>query len=444
MAERVRVAVTGLGVRTPGGNDLRTFWDTLIAGRSTARTITSFDASSLPVGFACQVPGFDTAPYVTGKQARRMDRATLLAVCAADDALADAGLLGPGGMSGLAGLDGASVPPERRAVVTGTALGGNETAETTLLGAAAEYAAPPSSQPAVPPAGPPSGPSGAQPSALYVPRIMPNASAAFVSMRHQILGPSLTVSTACASGGHTIGEGLRLLRDGSADLVVAGGTEACVSPTILLAFHRCGALSQRVNEPECASRPFDIARDGFVLAEGAAFVVLERLEDAVRRGARVYAELSGYGRTSDAHHLTTPDPKGEGAERCVRQALADSGLSTGDVAHVNAHGSGTPLNDITEAQVIARLCGPGQVPVTSTKSILGHAIGAAGAIEAVVSVLTLHERLIHPTINLDVQDPECEIDVVRRPRPLGPGAVVSNSFAFGGHNASLVFTSARP
>ncbi|MEU8399833.1 beta-ketoacyl-[acyl-carrier-protein] synthase family protein [Nonomuraea sp. NPDC048892] len=444
MAERVRVAVTGLGVRTPGGNDLRTFWDTLIAGRSTARTITSFDASSLPVGFACQVPGFDTAPYVTGKQARRMDRATLLAVCAADDALADAGLLGPGGMSGLAGLDGASVPPERRAVVTGTALGGNETAETTLLGAAAEYAAPPSSQPAVPPAGPPSGPSGAQPSALYVPRIMPNASAAFVSMRHQILGPSLTVSTACASGGHTIGEGLRLLRDGSADLVVAGGTEACVSPTILLAFHRCGALSQRVNEPECASRPFDIARDGFVLAEGAAFVVLERLEDAVRRGARVYAELSGYGRTSDAHHLTTPDPKGEGAERCVRQALADAGLSTGDVAHVNAHGSGTPLNDITEAQVIARLCGPGQVPVTSTKSILGHAIGAAGAIEAVVSVLTLHERLIHPTINLDVQDPECEIDVVRRPRPLGPGAVVSNSFAFGGHNASLVFTSARP
>ncbi|MEV0313224.1 beta-ketoacyl-[acyl-carrier-protein] synthase family protein [Nonomuraea fuscirosea] len=438
MAERVRVAVTGLGVRTPGGNDLRTFWDTLIAGRSTARTITSFDASSLPVGFACQVPGFDTGPYVTGKQARRMDRATLLAVCAADDALADAGLIDPSGMSGLGGpggLAGASVPPERRAVVTGTALGGNETAEATLLGAA--YTAPPSPPPS------PHG-AGAQPSALYVPRIMPNASAAFVSMRHQILGPSLTVSTACASGGHTIGEGLRLLRDGSADLVVAGGTEACVSPTILLAFHRCGALSQRVNEPECASRPFDAARDGFVLAEGAAFVVLERLEDAERRGARVYAELSGYGRTSDAHHLTTPDPKGEGAERCVRQALADAGLRTGDVACVNAHGSGTPLNDITEAQVIARLCGPGQVPVTSTKSILGHAIGAAGAIEAVVSVLTLHERLIHPTINLDVQDPECEIDVVRRPRPLGPGAVVSNSFAFGGHNASLVFTSARP
>lgn len=425
MRDRVRVAVTGLGVRTPAGNDLGTFWDTLVAGRSTARTITSFDATALPVGFACQVPAFDTSPYVTGKQARRMDRTTLLAVCAADDAMSDAGLSGAGGPA---------VPPERRAVVTGTAIGGNETTEATLLGGAApgdraEQAAERGGFG-----------SGGQPSALYVPRIMPNASAAFVSMRHQILGPSLTVSTACASGGHTIGEGLRLLRDGSADLVVAGGTEACVSPTILLAFHRCGALSQRVSEPERASRPFDVARDGFVLAEGAAFVVLERLDDAVRRGARVYAELAGYGRTSDAHHLTTPDPKGQGAERCMLRALADADLTPGDIAHVNAHGSGTPLNDITEAQVIARLCGPGRVPVTSTKSVLGHAIGAAGAIEAVTAVLTLHERLIHPTINLDAQDPECEIDVVRRPRPLGPGAVVSNSFAFGGHNASLVFT----
>ncbi|WP_043625604.1 beta-ketoacyl-[acyl-carrier-protein] synthase family protein [Nonomuraea candida] len=406
MRGRVRVAVTGLGVRTPAGNDLETFWRTLVTGRSTARPITSFDAADLPVGFACQVPGFDTAPYVTGKQARRMDRATLLAVCAADDALADA----------AAGAGEPPVPPERRAVVTGTALSGSETSEATLLG-------------------------GEQPGALYIPRTMPNAAAAFVSMRHQILGPSMTVSTACASGGHTIGEGLRLLRDGSADLVVAGGTEACVTRTILLAFHRCGALSQRRADPERASRPFDAGRDGFVLAEGAAFVVLERLEDAVRRGARVYAELAGYGRTSDAHHLTSPDPKGAGAERCMLQALADAGVSTGDVAHVNAHGSGTPLNDVTEAQVITRLFGPVRVPVTSTKSVLGHAIGAAGAIEAVAGVLTLHHRLIHPTINLDAQDPACEIDVVRAPRPLAPGAVVSNSFAFGGHNASLVLTS---
>ncbi|MFC7586259.1 beta-ketoacyl-[acyl-carrier-protein] synthase family protein [Nonomuraea antimicrobica] len=221
MRGRVRVAVTGLGVRTPAGNDLRTFWGTLVDGRSTARAITSFDAGGLPVGFACQVPAFDVSPYVSGKQARRMDRATLLAVCAADDALADAG--------------GPHVPPERRAVVTGTALSGTETTEATLLGHAE--------------------PGDARPTALYIPRTMPNAAAAFVSMRHRILGPSLTVSTACASGGHTIGEGLRLLRDGSADLVVAGGTEACVTPTILLAFHRCGALSQRTAEPERASRP---------------------------------------------------------------------------------------------------------------------------------------------------------------------------------------------
>ncbi|MFC4013833.1 beta-ketoacyl-[acyl-carrier-protein] synthase family protein [Nonomuraea purpurea] len=398
MSGRIRVAVTGLGVRTPAGNDVKTFWSTLLDGRSTARTISSFDASGLPVGFACQVPDFDPGDYVTGKQARRMDRTTLLAVCAAADAIGDAGPT--------------EVPPERRAVVTGTGLGGNETAESTLLG-----------------------PGG--PTALYVPKVMHNAAAAFVSMRHRILGPSLTVSTACASGGHAIGEGLRLLRDGSADLVVAGGAEACVSPTILLAFHRCGALSQRVAEPERASRPFDAARDGFVLAEGAAFVVLERLDDAVRRGARVYAELAGYGRTSDAHHLTTPDPDGAGAERCVRQALADARLSPADVTHVNAHGSGTPLNDVTEARVIARLAG--QAPVTSIKSVIGHAIGAAGAIEAVASALTLHELLAPPTINLDAQDPLCEIDVIRRPRPIAPGAVLSNSFAFGGHNASLVF-----
>ncbi|GAA2628827.1 beta-ketoacyl-[acyl-carrier-protein] synthase family protein [Actinomadura fulvescens] len=395
--DRVRVAVTGVGVRTPAGNDPATLWDTLIAGKSTARTITSFDADGLPVDFACQVPDIG-AGRVTGRDARRMDRTTLLAVCAADDSLADAGEPG--------------VPPERRAVVTGTGLAGNETAEAAFLG---------------------------RPSPLHVPKVMANASAAFIGMRHRALGPSLTISTACASGGHAIGEGLRLVRDGSADLVVAGGAEACVTPTLLLAFALCGALSQRVAEPDCASRPFDADRDGFVLAEGAAFVVLERLDRALRRGAHVYAELAGYGRTTDGHHLTVPHPHGEGAERCMRQALADADLSPHQVAHVNAHGSGTELNDVTEAQVIARLLGF-DVPVTATKSVTGHAIGAAGAIEAVVSVLTLENGTIPPTINLRTQDPRCEIDVVRRPRPLRPGAILSNSFAFGGHNASLVFT----
>lgn len=404
----IRAAVTGLGVRTPAGNEIKGFWETLVSGRSCARTLTSPDFGGLPVDFACPVADPFASSHVTAKQERRMDRATLLAVCAAADALADAGQ--------------PEAPPERRAVVTGTGLAGNETSEITLLDHDER--------------------GHGRPTALYVPKVMHNAAAAFISMRHRILGPSLTISTACASGGHAVGEGLRLLRDGSADMVVAGGAEACVSPTILLAFHRCGALSQRRAEPERASRPFDVDRDGFVLAEGAAFVVLERLEDAVRRGARVYAELAGYGRTSDAHHLTMPDPDGDGAERCMRQALANARSSERDVVHVNAHGSGTPLNDATEAKVIARMFGPGQVPVTSTKSVLGHAIGAAGAIEAVVSVLTLHERLIPPTINLDSQDPSCEIDVPRRPRPLAAGAVVSNSFAFGGHNASLVFTPA--
>ncbi|MFI7632955.1 beta-ketoacyl-[acyl-carrier-protein] synthase family protein [Nonomuraea sp. NPDC049400] len=404
MASNTRVAVTGLGVRTPAGHHAKDLWETLAAGRSTARIITSFAADGLPVNFACQVGDPKWEEHVTVRQAHRMDRTTLLAVCAAADAVTDAGEL--------------HAPPERRAVMTGTGQAGNETYEQAMLGHG-EFG---------------------NPTPLTVPKSMHNAAAAWISMRHQVLGPSLTVSSACASGGHAIGEGLRLIRDGSADVVVAGGAEACVSPSVLLAFHRCGALSRRVTDPERASRPFDIDRDGFVMAEGAAFVVLERLEAARRRGARVYAELAGYGRTSDAYHLTMPVPDGGGAERCMRQALTDARLSPGHVVHVNAHGTGTPLNDLAEAQAISRVFGPGQVPVTSTKSVIGHALGAAGAIEAVVSALTVFHGAAHPTANLDTLDPGCDIDVVRAPRALAPGAVLSNSFAFGGHNASLVFT----
>ncbi|MEV0620292.1 beta-ketoacyl-[acyl-carrier-protein] synthase family protein [Nonomuraea sp. NPDC050404] len=400
MSARTRVAVTGLGVRTPAGHHLKELWDTLVTGHSTARTIASLLIDDLPVTFACKVddPGWEE--HVSVRHAHRMDRTSLLAACAAADAITDAG--------------GLPAQPGRRAVVTGTALAGNESREQAFLGH-------PRTQ-------------------LTVPKAMHNAASAWLTIRHQITGPSVTVSTACAAGGHAIGEGLRLIRDGSADVVVAGGAEACISPTMLLAFHRCRALSTRVADPERACRPFDVGRDGFVMGEGAAFVVLERLKDVVRRGGRVYAELAGYGRTSDAYHLTMPHPDGDGAERCMRQALADARLTPGDVTHVNAHGTGTQLDDLAEAQAIARVFGPHRVPVTSTKSVTGHALGASGAIEAVVSVLTLVERTIHPTANLETLDPRCDIDVPRAPRPLEPGAVVSNSFAFGGHNASLVFT----
>ncbi|WP_262380177.1 beta-ketoacyl-[acyl-carrier-protein] synthase family protein [Nonomuraea sp. PA05] len=405
---RVRVAVTGMGVRTTAGAHPKELWNALLAGRSTARTITSFGTEGLGVGFACQISDLDTSAYLTPKQASRLDRVAQLALCAATDALADAG-------------DGPPrTPPHRRAVVTGTGFGGRMTDETVMLTGRH--------------------PERGNPGPLHVPMIMHNSAAAAIGIHHQIQGPSLSVETACASGSHAIGEAARLLRDGSADLVIAGGAEACVTPTVLLAFHRCQALSLRNDAPERASRPFDRDRDGFVLAEGAAFLVLENLEHALRRDARIHAELTGYASTSDAHHLTAPPPHGEGAARCMRAALADARLAPDEIAHVNAHGTGTPLNDVAEAQAITHVFGPARVPVTSIKGVTGHAIAAAGAIEAVAAVLSMNERAIPPTANLDHLDPRCDVDVVSRVRPMPPGPVMSNSFGFGGHNATLIFS----
>ncbi|TDB99471.1 beta-ketoacyl-ACP synthase II [Nonomuraea longispora] len=402
----VRVAVTGLGVRTPAGAHPKELWDTLLAGRSTARAITSFDTEGLGVGFACQVEGLDVEAYVSAKQASRLDRMSQLALCAATDALCDAGAL--------------RAPAERRGVVTGTCFGGRTTDEAAMLGGRhLERGAP--------------GP-------LTVPMAMHNSAAAAISIHHGLRGPSLSVETACASGSHAIGEAGRMVRGGFADVVVAGGAEACITPAVLLGFRRCQVLSQRNEAPERASRPFDRDRDGFVLAEGAAFVVLESFEHAVRRGAHVYAELTGYGSTSDGHHLTAPSPEGEGAARCMRAALADAGLAAEEIVHVSAHGTGTPLNDLTEAQAIDRVFGAARVPVTSVKGVIGHAIAAAGAIEAVAAVLGLRARAVPPTANLDHVDPRCDVDVVGRVRSVPSGPVLSNSFGFGGHNATLIFS----
>jgi 3-oxoacyl-[acyl-carrier-protein] synthase II len=405
-ASRVRVAVTGLGVRTPAGAHPKELWNALLAGRSTARPITSFDTEGLGVGFACQITDLDTSAYLTPKQASRLDRMAQLALCAATDALADAGA--------------PRTPPHRRAVVTGTGFGGRTTDEFAMLTGRH--------------------PGRGNPGPLHVPMIMHNSAAAAISIHHRVQGPSLGVETACASGSHAIGEAARLLRDGSADLVIAGGAEAGITPSVLLAFHRCQALSERNDAPERASRPFDRDRDGFVLAEGAAFLVLENLDHALRRDARIHAELIGYASTSDAHHLTAPPPHGEGAARCMRAALADAGLAPEEITHVNAHGTGTPLNDVAEAQAIKEAFGATRVPVTSIKGVTGHAIAAAGAIEAVAAVLSLNERAIPPTANLDHLDPRCDVDVVGRVRPMPPGPVMSNSFGFGGHNATLIFS----
>lgn len=403
---RPRVAVTGIGLRTPAGAGPKELWNTLLSVEPTARKITSFDTGGLDVDIACQVHDFDPAPYLSEKQARRLDRVAQLAVCAVADAFDDAGDV--------------QTPPRRRAVVAGTGFGGSQTTEITML--AGRHAG------------------RGDPGPLYVPMIMPNSAAAAISIRHQIQGPTMSVSTACASGAHAIGEGARLIRDGSADLVVAGGTEACVNATVLLAFDRCQALSRRTGDPEGAGRPFDADRDGFVLAEGAAFLVLEHFEQAWRRGAYIYAELTGYGRSSDAHHITAPPEEGDGAYWCMHGALTDAGLQPEAIAHVNAHGSGTRLNDLSESRAITRLFGAGAVPVTSTKGVTGHAIGAAGAIEAVASVLSLTELTVPATANLHALDPACAIDAVRYTRPMRPGPVLSNSFGFGGHNASLIFS----
>jgi 3-oxoacyl-[acyl-carrier-protein] synthase II len=416
---RPRVVVTGLGVKAPGGQAVDELWDGLLAARPAAGPITLYDASEHSVGFACEVQGFDAVPYVGPKEVRRTDRAALLAVAAATDALADAAAidLKPiGGLLPAPSPDDLGADPLRCAVVAGSGIGGIRTLEDQVIGYAEK------------------GPGRVGP--FLVPMMMPNASAALVAIRHGFTGPNLAVATACASGAHAIGEGARLVRDGMADVVVCGGTEASVSPVSMAAFARMGALSKN-RDPSAASRPFDDDRDGFVMGEGAAFVVLEPYERAVARGARIHGEVLGYGLTCDAHHITAPIEDGSGAVAAIEMALADAAVDPGTIGHVNAHGTSTPHNDAAEAAAIAKVFGPGAVPVTSTKGVTGHLIGAAGAVEAVVALLAAGRGLIPPTANHRRTD--LPVDVVAgEPRAIGVAPAVSTSFAFGGHNAALV------
>jgi 3-oxoacyl-[acyl-carrier-protein] synthase II len=402
---RTRVVVTGIGVKTPAGTTIDGFWDTLMAGRGTAAPIKAFDASDLPVGFACEVPDFDPAQYLGPKEARRVDRVAQLGFAAAADAWSDAGT--------------PPNDPARCAVVTGVGIGGLITLESQVKVMID------------------SGPTRVSP--FLVPMIMPNATAALVSLQLGWTGPTICVATACAAGTHALGEGVRLVRDGTADVVLAGGAEAVVTPVALSAFARMGALSTRADDPSTASRPFDKTRDGFVMGEGAAFVVLESEDRARARGARIYGEIAGYGRNADAFHITAPSPGGAGAAACMELALADAGIAAGQVGHINAHGTSTPLNDAAEAEAIIKVFGDAAPPVVSTKGATGHLIAAAGAAEAVASLLALAHETIPPTANHTETDPQLGIDVVAgAPRPCAAAPVVSNSFGFGGHNATLV------
>jgi 3-oxoacyl-[acyl-carrier-protein] synthase II len=403
---RPRVAVTGVGLHTPAGAGLAENWTTMLAGASAARPITAFDASKLAVTFACEIRDFDPSVYLGPKESRRVDRGSQLGFAAAMDALADGG--DPG------------ADPARCAVVAGTGIGGLATLEQQLELYWEK------------------GPDRVSP--FFVPMMMPNSTAGLIGIHLGWSGPMLCIATACAASANAIGEGTRLIRDETVDVAIAGGTEASLIAPAIAAFARMGALSKRNDDPAHASRPFDADRDGFVIGEGAAFLLLERYDRAAARGAHIYGEVAGYGVNSDAFHMTAPSEGGAGAAACMQLALADADLAPEAVGHVNAHGTSTPLNDAAESQAIRKVFGDVGPPVTATKGVTGHLIGAAGAIEAIIALQAGREGLVPPVANHErLGDDVAAIDVVSgSPRAIERAPVLSNSFGFGGHNATLV------
>jgi 3-oxoacyl-[acyl-carrier-protein] synthase II len=404
------VVVTGIGVVTPIGTGTDALWDGLMRGASGVGVITSFDASQLPVRIASEVHDFDPSDYMPVRDAGRSDRFAQIAVAAASLAWDDAK------------CSTLTLSPERVGVVIGTGIGGLSTIENEHKAFLA------------------GGPRRVSP--FMVPRLMPNGAAAAVAMRFHLHGPNYAPASACATGAHAIGEAYRFIRDGMADVMFAGGSEAALTPLAVSAFARMGALSRRNDDPTKASRPFDAGRDGFVFGEGGGVLVLERRDVAESRGAPILARVAGYGATSDAYHVTQPDPDGAGAAMAMRAALTGAGATPEEVDYLNAHGTSTPYNDRVETVAIKSAFGveAKRIPVSSTKSHMGHLLGAAGAVEAAICVLAISRGAIPPTINLDDPDPECDLDYVPEgPRTARVDLAVSNSFGFGGQNACLAF-----
>ena len=408
MANTPDIAVTGLGLVTPAGIGVEESWTGVLSGVSAAAKDPVLEGISVDI--SCRVPDFDPAELLGRKAARRLDRFVQLAVVAAREAIADAG------------LDPETWDGARVGAVIGCGMGGAATWEEQhrrLM----EH-----------------GPGKVSP--MLIPMLVPNMVAGQLAMEFNAKGPNLVTATACASGATAIGVARDMLRAGSVDIVLSGGTEAGLTPLSVAGFAQMKALSPRVDDPKAASRPFDVDRDGFVAAEGAGILILERDADARARGARRRAFVAGYGGSADAHHITAPDPEGHGAEIAIRTAIKDAGVGPGDVDHVNAHGTSTPLNDAAEAHTVRRVVGD-HPAVTSVKGVTGHSLGAAGALEAAFSVLTLENQKIPPTANLESQDPEIELDVVAKaPRDAKIDVVMSNSFGFGGQNAVLVLSRA--
>lgn len=405
---RRRVVITGMGAVTPLGVDLRSSWEALCQGRSGIRRIAKFDPSGFRTQIAGEVRGFDPQRFMDAREVRHTDPFIHFALGASLMAVQDAG------------LDG-RMPSLRSGAVVGTAMGGIATLERNhrlLLQGRGHRISP-----------------------FFVPSLLPNMATAHVAIRLGLRGPNSSAVTACATGAQAIGEAFRCIQRGEADLMVAGGTEAAITPLVFSGLDAMRAMSTRNQEPERASRPFDRQRDGFVAAEGAGIVVLEELGHALRRGARIYAEVLGYAANNDAHHITAPHPQGDGAARCMAAALRDAGRSPQEVDYINAHGTGTPLNDVSETRAIKRVFGRRayRIPVSATKSMTGHMWGAAGSVEAIFTALSLYQGVLPPTINLEEPDAECDLDYVPlESRCQEIGLALSNSFGFGGVNVTLV------
>lgn len=404
-----RVVITGMGTLNPLGNDVASTWEAVVSGRSGIGPITQFDTSEYKSRFAGEVRDFDPVALFGRKEARRMDRVTQFAVAAVNQALA------------AAALDRAAVDRDRVGVIIGSGLG--------AIGANIE---------AVKAFGE-KGPGRVNP--FYIPMMLADTPAAVVAIEHGFRGPNMSVATACATSNNALGEAARMIQDGLCDVMVAGASEACILPLPLAAFCVMGALSARNEAPQAASRPFDLNRDGFVLSEGSGVLILEELAHAQARGAHILAEFLGYGSSADAYHISQPAADGSGAALSMSRALADAGLQPADIDYVNAHGTSTPLNDSGETAAIKLVFGAAayQMPVSSTKSMHGHLLGAAGALEAVIVVQALRQGMLPPTINYETPDPACDLDYVpNAPRPGRIRRAMSNSFGLGGHNATII------
>ncbi|KQL44339.1 3-oxoacyl-ACP synthase [Brevibacillus choshinensis] len=404
-----RVVITGVGVISPVGNDAQTFWNSLLEGKSGIDRLTAFDASEYPTQIAGEVKDFNPELYMDKKEVRRTDRFVQFGLAAAKMAIEDAK------------LEVTAENAERVGVYIGSGIGGLSTWEeqhTVLLE---------------------KGPRRVSP--FFIPMLIANMASGAVSIQYGAKGPTSSAITACATGTNAIGDALRLIQFDHADVMIAGGAEATVRPMAFAGFCSAKAMSTRNDEPQKASRPFDVDRDGFVMGEGAGVVILEELEHAKKRGATIIAEVIGYGMSADAHHITSPSPGGEGAARCMNNALKDAGIDPTEVDYINAHGTSTDQGDIAETQAIKSVFGEHayKLAVSSTKSMTGHLLGATGGIEAIASAYALRDQILPPTINLENQDPECDLDYVpNHARKAKVDVAVSNTFGFGGHNATVI------